>query len=77
MKDEPLLFDPKRSLADRVAATFAPNGPLARKTPGFSARAGQVEFALAAAEALEKKSTLIAEAGTGTGKTFALSLIHI
>lgn len=71
MKDEPLLFDPKRSLADRVAATFAPNGPLARKTQGFSARAGQVEFALAAAEALEKKSTLIAEAGTGTGKTFA------
>jgi len=52
-------------------ALFAEGGPLARAAPGFRHRAQQVEFARAVLEAIEGKQTLIAEAGTGTGKTFA------
>lgn len=47
------------------------NGPLARHLPGFAPRAAQQAMAEAVASALEKRSTLICEAGTGTGKTFA------
>ena len=52
-------------------ASFAPGGPLARAVDGFRARPQQVEFARAVLDAIERKGTLIAEAGTGTGKTFA------
>jgi len=52
-------------------ALFAEAGPLARAAPGFRRREQQVEFARAVLEAIERKQTLIAEAGTGTGKTFA------
>jgi len=50
---------------------FAASGPLARAVPGFRHRAEQVEFARAVLEAIETRATLVAEAGTGTGKTFA------
>ena len=53
---------------DRI---FAEEGPLARAMPGFRHRGQQVEFARAVLEAIEARATLIAEAGTGTGKTFA------
>jgi ATP-dependent DNA helicase DinG len=52
-------------------ALFSEGGPLARALPGFRRRGQQVEFARAVLEAIEGKQTLIAEAGTGTGKTFA------
>jgi len=52
-------------------ASFAPGGALARAVEGFRARPQQVEFAHAVLKAIETKGTLIAEAGTGTGKTFA------
>ena len=67
----PQLFDEKRSLEARVREVFAPQGPLAAASAHFCRREGQVEFAAAVARALEKKESLIAEAGTGTGKTFA------
>ncbi|MGZ5040057.1 MAG: ATP-dependent DNA helicase [Usitatibacter sp.] len=54
-----------------VAPIFAPGGPLERAVPGFRHRAQQVEFAQAVLAAIESSSVLIAEAGTGTGKTFA------
>ncbi len=55
-----------------VAAAFAPEGPLARVQPGFVAREGQREMALAVAGAIVRPDEpLVAEAGTGTGKTFA------
>jgi ATP-dependent DNA helicase DinG len=57
--------------ADTVAAVFAPGGALARAMPDFEARAGQVEMAAAVAEVFEKGGVLLAEAGTGTGKTLA------
>lgn len=46
-------------------------GPLAAVVPGFNPRSEQLTMALAVAEALEERSPLVVEAGTGTGKTFA------
>jgi ATP-dependent DNA helicase DinG len=57
--------------ADTVAAVFAPGGALARAMPDFEARAGQAEMAAAVAEVFEQGGVLLAEAGTGTGKTLA------
>ncbi|MCU0869187.1 MAG: ATP-dependent DNA helicase [Burkholderiales bacterium] len=57
--------------ASRLAAAFAPDGPLARAIDGFRARPQQVEMAHAVAQAMQARATLVAEAGTGTGKTFA------
>lgn len=49
-------------------------GRLARAIPGFVARPAQIQLASAIAQAIAEKSTLVAEAGTGTGKTFAYLL---
>ncbi|HLW04969.1 MAG TPA: ATP-dependent DNA helicase [Azoarcus sp.] len=54
-----------------LAHAFSPDGPLARAIPGFRARSQQIEMAERIEEALKKYSVLVAEAGTGTGKTFA------
>ncbi len=58
-------------LTGRTAAAFAPDGALARTLPGFEARAGQLEMAEAVASVLARRGVLLAEAGTGTGKTLA------
>src|SRR4051794_29360016 len=50
---------------------FSEQGALARAVTGFRVRAGQKEMAHAVADAIDKHAVLIAEAGTGTGKTFA------
>ncbi len=47
------------------------DGPLARHIPGFSPRPQQQEMAAAVEHAIDTNGCLIAEAGTGTGKTFA------
>lgn len=57
--------------AERLAHFFSPDGPLAEAVPGFRARAQQVEMARRIAEAIAAHRVLVAEAGTGTGKTFA------
>lgn len=54
-----------------IATAFAADGPLAAVMPGFRARTQQIEMALAVDEAIVNQTTLIAEAGTGTGKTMA------
>jgi ATP-dependent DNA helicase DinG len=54
-----------------VAAALAPDGPLAAAIPGFRARPQQLEMAERIAEALHAHQVLVAEAATGTGKTFA------
>ena len=46
-------------------------GTLQKAVPGFKHRAQQVEYAEAVLKAIETSGVLIAEAGTGTGKTFA------
>ena len=53
------------------ADILGPKGQLAKQLPGFAARPQQQEMADAVAQALNDNSLLIAEAGTGTGKTFA------
>jgi ATP-dependent DNA helicase DinG len=54
-----------------VARAFAPNGKLAHAVAGFVARDSQRDMALAVFDAIVERATLVAEAGTGTGKTFA------
>ena len=54
-----------------VAQAFSNNGALANAIDGFSPRQAQTDMALEVASAIEKQSSLIVEAGTGTGKTFA------
>ncbi|HVL36877.1 MAG TPA: ATP-dependent DNA helicase [Burkholderiales bacterium] len=50
---------------------FSVDGPLAEAIPGFQRRAEQVQMAEAIEEAIRTTGLLVAEAGTGTGKTFA------
>lgn len=54
-----------------VKRQFLPGGTLSRATDGFVSRPGQVAFAESVARAIETHDTLVVEAGTGTGKTFA------
>ena len=50
---------------------MAADGPLAQTITGFQPRAAQLAMAEAVADAIASQQSLIAEAGTGTGKTFA------
>jgi ATP-dependent DNA helicase DinG len=59
------------SLRRAVAAAFSHDGALARAVQGYEVREGQRRMAAAIVEALEHGDTLLAEAGTGTGKTLA------
>lgn len=68
---DPILFDEALPLAERVRRAFGESGAIARSNAHFRRRDGQAAFAEAVANALETKGTLVAEAGTGTGKTFA------
>lgn len=58
-------------LAAAVGAAFADDGPLARAVEAFEPREGQRAMALAVADVLADGGVLLAEAGTGTGKTLA------
>lgn len=53
---------------------FGAGGRLEAALEGFQARAPQLAMAEAVAETLTSRSVLVAEAGTGTGKTFAYLL---
>ncbi len=50
---------------------FASNSQLAESIAGYSERPQQLEMALAIESAIKHNKQLVAEAGTGTGKTFA------
>ncbi|MCB1802274.1 MAG: ATP-dependent DNA helicase [Gammaproteobacteria bacterium] len=54
-----------------IADVLGPEGVLSRTLDGFAARSEQLAMSQAVADALDKGGRLIAEAGTGTGKTFA------
>ena len=58
-------------LRDLVQEAFAPLGVLARATDQFSPRQGQTDMALAVADVVSQGGSLVVEAGTGVGKTFA------
>ena len=50
---------------------FEPGGPLSANIPGYRSRSQQVEMAEKIAAAIADNRMLVAEAGTGTGKTYA------
>lgn len=50
---------------------FAADGQLASAIPGFKPREPQRQMALAVSRAISSGQTLVVEAGTGTGKTYA------
>jgi ATP-dependent DNA helicase DinG len=58
-------------LAARVEAALGADGPFAQILPDFEVRPAQVQMAVAVADVLETGGVLLAEAGTGTGKTLA------
>ena len=59
------------TLAERTREALVAAGPLAQRLQGYSPRAAQARLSVAIAEAFERRDYLIAEAGTGTGKTYA------
>ena len=58
-------------LGAAVARALAPAGPLGRAVPGFETRPAQLELADAVSRVFDDGGVLLAEAGTGTGKTLA------
>jgi len=61
----------KAAHAAAIDTVFAPDGTLAQAIPGYRPRDAQARMAQAVAGAIEDSDTVIVEAGTGTGKTFA------
>lgn len=61
----------KTSFTKDCANYFLPQGKLAEAIEGFAPRPSQVLLAEAIAKAMEQGTHLVAEAGTGTGKTYA------
>lgn len=59
------------TLADRAADVFASTGEIAARQPQFRSRTSQIELTRAIADTIESDGCLMAEAGTGTGKTFS------
>jgi ATP-dependent DNA helicase DinG len=58
-------------VSTEVARFFSEQSPLATEVSSFRPREQQREMALAVADAIKNNAILVAEAGTGTGKTFA------
>ncbi len=55
----------------QLEAIFGADGALGQTISGYRVRRQQVDMALAISQAMRESSLLVAEAGTGTGKTFA------
>ena len=69
-------FDPvpdvgATELLKATTLALSEQGPIARQLPGFRSREGQQGLAASIGQALASRTALVAEAGTGTGKTFA------
>jgi ATP-dependent DNA helicase DinG len=58
-------------LAGLTAAVFRAGGALSKALPNYEPRDGQVEMAAQVADIFDSGGVLLAEAGTGTGKTLA------
>lgn len=54
-----------------IAAVLGAEGALAHVIPGFAVREGQLELAQQVLKTLDSTDVLVAEAGTGIGKTYA------
>ncbi|MEZ0203266.1 ATP-dependent DNA helicase [Ideonella sp.] len=71
--DEPMLAD-LAELGEAVREALSGTGALAQADGNFVPREQQTALASAVAEAIAGRSSLVAEAGTGVGKTFAYLL---
>ena len=69
MPEVPPLSNPVLKAA--ASDVFAPGGALAAAIPDFEPREGQIEMARAVERVFADGGVLLAEAGTGTGKTLA------
>jgi ATP-dependent DNA helicase DinG len=69
--DEPPALPVAATHDAEIDQLFGVNSPLGHAVGAFRPRQSQTEMAKAIAHAISNQSTLIAEAGTGTGKTFA------
>lgn len=58
-------------LEQAVIAAFDVGGPLSRHDTAYAPREPQLQMATAVARAIAARETLVVEAGTGVGKTFA------
>ena len=58
-------------MTTEVERFFSDHSPLAEEVASFRPRVQQRDMAIAVAEAIRDNAILVAEAGTGTGKTFA------
>lgn len=58
-------------MSDPIEYAFSAEGPLAQAIDNYRPREGQLAMAAAVDEAMRNYGLLVAEAGTGTGKTFA------
>lgn len=56
---------------EKIEAFFGNDGPLASVIPGYESRPQQLEVAQEVGRAISQGQSLVAEAGTGTGKTLA------
>lgn len=56
---------------ETAAEALGEDGPFAEKLTNFTFRDTQIQMATAIEESIAEKQTLLAESGTGTGKTFA------
>ena len=54
-----------------VLAALGVDGPISRRLEGYEERSEQLELAAAVERALGEETHLLAEAGTGVGKSFA------
>ncbi|WP_370529482.1 ATP-dependent DNA helicase [Undibacterium sp. YM2] len=72
MLTEPLATPNANGIHDtEVEHIFGLTGPLSASINGYRPRQAQTEMAKAIADAIAGQKTLLAEAGTGTGKTYA------
>ncbi|RQP23598.1 ATP-dependent DNA helicase [Piscinibacter terrae] len=68
MTEEPKARSP---LQEAVVHAFAQGGALSQADPRYREREVQLHMALEVAGSIDEKKALVAEAGTGVGKTFA------
>lgn len=66
-----VLSEPVSKSHSKLIQVFSDQGPLAETISGYRMRQQQLEMALAIEAAIKANKQLVAEAGTGTGKTFA------
>ncbi len=71
MTDQLAVIDPASTHDAEIDQLFAVDGRLVAGIPDFHPRQSQTDMARAIADAIARQGTLLAEAGTGTGKTFA------